>query len=158
MAYKCLECGHIFERGEEDSWSEYRGECFGFAAYEEMSGCPLCQGVFEETVPCGICGSEHLLEELNGASLCDECFDYYKDDFEMCYEIAKSNKCKVKINGLLASIFTENQIEEILVDYVKNEIKGADLKKFVSDFVEADVSWYVEMLEEEVKKNENAKG
>ena len=157
MAYKCLECGHIFERGEEASWSEYRGEYFGFVAYKKMSGCPLCKGAFEETIPCDICGSEHLEEELNGG-VCDECLEDCKCDFEMCYTIAQSSKDKIKINGLLASMFTESEIEEILVNHIKKEIKDSELKKFVSNFIDEDVSWYVDMLAEEVKNNEQAKG
>ena len=96
-------------------------------------------------------------EELN-AGVCDECLEDCKCDFEMCYQIAQSSKDKIKINGLLASMFTESEIEEILVNHIKKEIKDADLKKFVSDFIDADVSWYVEMLVEEVKNNEKGKG
>ena len=63
--YKCLGCGHIFEKGEESVWLESRGECFGFQSHEKMQGCPLCGGDFQETKPCKICGSEHLEDELN---------------------------------------------------------------------------------------------
>lgn len=39
--YRCEECGAIFETAE--SWKEYRGECFGYPAYETVSGCPCCR-------------------------------------------------------------------------------------------------------------------
>lgn len=44
--YECLNCGHIFD---EPGWyREYRGECFGFPAWEPMAGCPICHGAFME--------------------------------------------------------------------------------------------------------------
>lgn len=38
----CLECGREFR--EPKHWEEYHGECFGYPAYEPMSGCPYCRG------------------------------------------------------------------------------------------------------------------
>lgn len=70
MSYKCLECGHIFEDGEEKRWVETHG--LDAPPYEEMSGCPLCLGPYRETTPCKNCGSEHLPSELEDG-LCEEC-------------------------------------------------------------------------------------
>ena len=64
MSNKCVECGHIFEEGEQARWSESRGEFWGVPCSEEMSGCPLCHGGYEKTKPCKICGSEHLEEKI----------------------------------------------------------------------------------------------
>lgn len=44
--FVCVECGLEFD--EPIEWKEYRGECFGFPAYEPMCGCPRCKGNFEE--------------------------------------------------------------------------------------------------------------
>ena len=85
--YKCTECGHIFEYGEEKKRMESRGEFGGSPCFEEMIGCPLCGGEYEETIPCKICGSEHLEEELNGG-VCDSCIDEYRKDFDFCYNIS----------------------------------------------------------------------
>ena len=43
MAYRCLECGHIFDEGEQEVWYEHH-PCGMGTASEEFSGCPLCKG------------------------------------------------------------------------------------------------------------------
>ena len=67
MAYKCIECGNIFEYGEEAVWYEKHG--LDTLPYEKRTGCPLCKGDYEKTVKCKICGAEHLEYELNGKDL-----------------------------------------------------------------------------------------
>ena len=152
MAYKCLNCGHIFEEGEQACWSESRGEYWGVACSENMSGCPLCKGEYEETVQCAVCGSEHLEDELNGG-VCDECIDEYRKDFNACYELSLGETTEIKINSLLASLFDVSDIEQILKEYVRDKWKDVDCSKFIDE----DISWFGEKIAEEVKKNENAK-
>ena len=153
MAYKCLDCGHIFEDGEEAHWSESRGEFWGVACSENMSGCPLCKGEYEETTPCAICGSEHLEDELSGG-VCDECIDEYRKDFDTCYEASIGETTEIQINSLLASLFDVSDIEQILKEYIRDRWQDVDC----SPFIDEDKSWFGERIAEEVKKNENAKG
>lgn len=54
--YKCLECGHIFDEDEIGSYTESRGEFWGFPCAETMSGCPRCGGSYDEIKPCLVCG------------------------------------------------------------------------------------------------------
>lgn len=49
LMFKCGECGHVFEAGEERVWTETSGET--------LYGCPMCSGGFQESFPCKICGS-----------------------------------------------------------------------------------------------------
>jgi hypothetical protein len=49
MIYKCVDCGHIFEEGEQAVWYEDRGEFWGVPCSERMTGCPICNGDYEET-------------------------------------------------------------------------------------------------------------
>ena len=55
--YECMGCGRLFD--EPGEYREYRGECFGFPAYEAMAGCPFCGGGYmvyeadEEETACG---------------------------------------------------------------------------------------------------------
>lgn len=153
MSYKCLECGHIFENGEEAVWNENRGECWGLPSYEEMSGCPLCKGNYEQTIPCEICGSEHLEDELNGG-VCEECIDEYRKKFDICYNISLCEEKEITINALLATLFDRSDIEAILVEYIKKRTPDIDCSKFINE----DKSWFGERLSEEVKNNENSKG
>ena len=153
MTYKCLECGHIFEEGEQARWSESRGEYWGVPCSEEMLGCPLCKGEYEKTVSCEICGSEHLGDELIGG-VCEECIDLYKHNIDMCYKIGEKETESVEINCFLASMLEKEEIEKILFDAVKK--KHSALKEFVEydceRFVKSDIMWFAERLAEEVKK------
>ena len=72
----CLSCGNTFE--EPKSWTEDRGECFGFPAYEHLVGSPCCLGDYTETYKCDGCGewitSEKYVKTKNGDRLCENCF------------------------------------------------------------------------------------
>ena len=151
MSYKCLECGNIFDEGEQASWLESRGECWGRESYETNDGCPLCHGDYEETVPCEICGSEHLEDELFGG-VCQECIDQYKTDLQMCYNIGKNDTLEVELNIFLAELFTKSEIEEVLMDALVKSHKIA--KVDTDDFVDKYKEWFGECLSEEVNKNE----
>lgn len=62
--FKCFECGHLFERGEEKRYTEAHGESY--------LACPICGGAYEETEQCTRCGSHHHEDHLwNG--LCIDC-------------------------------------------------------------------------------------
>lgn len=72
MAYKCNNCGHIFEEGEAATWTVAHGFTDGFC--ETFYGCPICKGDYEETTPCKECGSEKTREEVYGG-FCKECLN-----------------------------------------------------------------------------------
>ena len=153
MTYRCLDCGHIFEEGEQGRWTESRGEYWGTPCSEKMIGCPICHGEYEETTPCEICGSEHLEYELNGG-VCDGCIDEYRKNFNACYELSFGETTEIKINSLLASLFEVSDIEQILKEFIRDRWQDVDC----SPFIDADKSWFGEKIAEEVKKNEHAKG
>jgi RecJ-like exonuclease len=68
--FKCTDCGHLFEYGEEKIQKENHGE--------EWSVCPCCGGDYEEIMPCKICGSyEHEQNE----KFCNECKEKTKNKF-----------------------------------------------------------------------------
>ena len=149
MSYICLDCGHIFEDGEQAHRKETRGEYWGSSCSEDVSCCPLCGGEYAKSVPCSICGSEHLEEDLNGG-LCDECIDKYKNDIEMCFKIGKNDDDKVELNCFLASMFEKSEIEELLFEELTRKTKyvTVDCEKFIN----SDRSWFAERLVEELEK------
>ena len=145
--YKCLECGHIFDEGEQAVWKEPRGEYCGSPCYEEVVGCPVCRGCYEETHRCVICGSEHILDELADGEVCDDCLDDCKYDFERCYEISKNDVEKVEINSLLATVFDAGDIEQILLEHIKRNKLRIDC----SEYIDKDRYWFAQELGKEVK-------
>ena len=149
---KCLECGHVFSEYDLNTWEESRGEHFGIPCYEKMSGCPICEGDYEETVQCAVCGSEHLEDELFGG-VCSECIDEYRKDFNACYEISIGETKEIKTNALLASLFDVSDIEQILKEYIRDKWKDVDC----SQFIDEDIQWFGEKIAEEVKNGENSK-
>ena len=76
--YKCVECGNLFEEGEQSVSEEKIGVCFGFPAYEKHSSCPYCGGNYEVAQRCKICDEWDILYD----GFCDECKKYYKRDFK----------------------------------------------------------------------------
>ena len=72
MKYKCVECGHIFEEGEQAVWYEDRGEFWGDPCSERLTGCPVCHESFEEAFECKGCGEWFLYDELDDG-LCESC-------------------------------------------------------------------------------------
>ena len=147
MAFKCLDCGHIFEEGEQSRWEEHHPYGMGYVA-EEFSGCPICNGDFEETKQCEICGGEFLEDELNGGCVCDECIEEYSKDFDTCYKISANEKEEIKINALLASLFDVDEIEAILYQQLESVKDNIDCSAFINE----DKDWFADKLAEEVSK------
>lgn len=152
MAYICLDCGHIFEDGEQAIWEESRGEFWGIPCTEKMDGCPLCHGCYEKSVPCKICGSEHLRDELSGG-VCDGCIEKYQHNIDICFAISKNDTESVELNRFLVSMFDKSEIEEILFRELKEAQKCKTLNCI--PFIDGDRDWFGEELAKEVNKNEN---
>ena len=68
--YRCIECGNLFENGEEKRYNPGTGE--------EFKACPVCKGDYIEVKPCKICGTyEHNQDEL----YCEDCKSKVKNKF-----------------------------------------------------------------------------
>ena len=140
MALKCNECGHIFDDCERAIWREAHGEMW--------SGCPICRGSYDETKQCSVCGGEFLEDELKGGCVCDDCLQEMSKDLSVCYEIGKQDRKEIKINGMLLSILSMEEIEQILYDFIKENKKGINC----SAYIEQDEDWFADKLSEEVSK------
>lgn len=69
--YKCCECGHLFEEGEQKKISE-TSEYFGTIEQTTYKVCPICEGEYEVAKPCKICGCyENMLD--NDEDFCEDC-------------------------------------------------------------------------------------
>jgi hypothetical protein len=70
--YKCVDCGHIFDDGEE-AIREEKHPYGDTTASEYFSECPVCGGDFETTHDCKKCGGAFLWDELIGGYYCEDC-------------------------------------------------------------------------------------
>ena len=70
MKYRCCDCGAVFD--DPATWEESRGEFWGFPCTETMSGCPECEGDYEEAFRCTRCGEWCFEDELDDG-LCKDC-------------------------------------------------------------------------------------
>ena len=76
--FKCIDCGNLFEEGEQAVWYEDRGEYWGVPCSERMTGCPVCKGDYEEAKECKECGEWHFSDELTDG-LCENCREETED-------------------------------------------------------------------------------
>ena len=84
MMYRCCECGNLFEEGEQAVLEETHG--LDSPPYEKWSGCPVCNGDYEEVHQCKECGDWHTDDELYDG-WCENCLREtinYDTFFEYC--------------------------------------------------------------------------
>jgi hypothetical protein len=131
MMFKCCECGHLFEDGEQAIWYENQGECHGRIAMEKFGGCPMCKGDYEKVHQCKECEDWHTEDELY-EGWCEKCLREtinYDTFFEYC---------------------EANKDEQYLDIFVMSELLGGmDCPKNVSyEFHELMVDTYEERVEQ----------
>ena len=140
--YQCHECDRQFE--EPDIITETHGMTDG--SCEKHGVCPYCKGYFEEMHKCEICGEYFTEDELSGG-VCDECIYEHSTDIELCHKLGEEAEENIKINGFIASVFTEEQINEILWNRIKEINRMVNISCY--DFIDSDKSWFAEKLIEE---------
>ena len=78
MNFICLECGHIFEDGEQGRITETYDT--GMTPLRESHlVCPLCGGAYDEAVYCKTCGKIIPLSEAVFGE-CVDCFNREEDE------------------------------------------------------------------------------
>ena len=139
MMYRCVNCGHLFEEGEQAVWYENQGECHGVTAMERFSGCPVCKGDYEEVRQCKECGDWNSDDELYDG-WCEKCLresinydkfleyceshkdEQYLDTFVMCYIL----------NCEYVPRFSSDEFHELMIDtYKKNVAKSEEYERIL---------------------------
>jgi hypothetical protein len=93
---------------------------------------------------CKICGEYFTDDELSGG-VCDECIYEHSTDIELCHRLGEEAEETIKINGFIASVFTEEQIiNEILWNRIKEINRIVSISCY--DFIDSDKSWFAEKL------------
>jgi hypothetical protein len=139
MRYQCHECDRRFE--EPDIITEKHG--LDTPPYEKIAVCPYCKGYFEPMKECKICGEYFTEDELSGG-VCDECIYEHSTDIELCHKLGEEAEETIKINGFIASVFSEEQINEILWNRIKEINRIVNISCY--DFIDSDKSWFAEKL------------
>lgn len=148
--HQCHECDRRFE--EPDIITETHGMTDG--SCEKIGVCPYCKGYYEPMYQCKICGQYFTEDELSGG-VCDECIYEHDTDIELLYRLGNEEDAKetVKLNGFIASVLTEEQINEI----VMRELRTINYAPYINgiEFIGSDKSWFAEKLLE-IKEKQNA--
>ena len=121
--YICLDCGKVFENEEVEYSNENEGlnvdsflgrpiRCESFIEVEDCT----CGGIVEKAIPCENCGA--WIPELN--TLCDECLEKYKT-LDTALDIGGEWDGNISLNGFLLSFYSRDDIEQILLDSIRNE-------------------------------------
>lgn len=141
--YKCLKCRNVFEENDIVFNDQRRFDYYSDG--RSIGTCPHCgYDEFYQTWKCEICGEEYFFEDdVCGCEhhICHECLDDYKHDFETCYKVSEEEKpVKVELNALLATLFSETEIEQILREYIATHWEDVDCSEYLFD----DPDWFVD--------------
>lgn len=139
--FKCEECGMVFD--EPNIYKEKHG--LDAPPYEIFSECPFCGGHFVEAEKCELCGEWNVPRELT-MGVCDECIYGYKL-YKRCKNVFDGETAEVKIDYLASVLLDERTINDILKRYLAERLNHADC----TEAIEADKSWFAEMLVKKTK-------
>ena len=92
---------------------------------------------------CEICGRGFDEDELI-CGVCDDCIA--EADFERCLEVNGDEKEDIAINALVVSLLDESEINNILIQHLREANKTAPLD--CSYYKNSDKSWFAEQLKE----------
>lgn len=150
----CKSCGAIFDDGDSVVIKDYECEFWGHRVHETWAGCPECGSTdLTDADQCKVCGDYFAPGEIGG-HVCDCCAeelrDTYKNDFETCYHLCEDEpKEGAKINGFLRSMFSDSEIEQILLDFLKNDSERRPVD--CTEFIDGDLDWFIEKIAKGVK-------
>ena len=123
MMYKCEDCGHLFEEGEQAVWTEEHGE--------KWSGCPLCRGGYEEVHQCKECDEWHTEDELY-SGWCEKCLRE-TINYDTFFEYCEANKDEQYLDIFVMSELlggmdcpdnVSYEFHQLMIDLYKKRVDG----------------------------------
>ena len=141
MMYRCVNCGNLFEEGEQAVWEEHHG--LDSPPYEKWSGCPVCKGDYEEVHQCKECGDWHSDDELYDG-WCENCLREtinYDTFFEYCEAHKDENYLDIFVMAdLLGGMDCQDNISpefhQLMIETYKRRVADAKFLKCQFDFSE----------------------
>lgn len=132
----CNKCGKLRESSELGYAIEIHGE------RHRDTDCS-CGGDFIPATQCKICGKWFDNTDLYG--VCECCLEE-EETVGTALAIGAYSTEKVEVNGFIASVLTQEQIDQILTKWVEENC--LDHSKPVVDYLESDKSAFSEYLKE----------
>ena len=132
MMFKCCECGHLFEDGEQDVWEERHG--LDTPPYEQWSGCPICKGGYEEVRQCKECEEWHTEDKLY-EGWCEKCLRE-TINYDTFFEYCEANKDEQYLDTFVmfdilnceyVPKISSDEFHELMVATYKKRVKEAAL-------------------------------
>ena len=127
--YRCANCGHLFEEGEQAVWEERHGFIDG--PFEKWSGCPLCKSDYEEVRQCKECGDWHTENELYDG-WCEKCLRE-TINYDTFFEYCEANKDEQYLDIFVMSELLGGMDCPYNVSYEFHELMIATYKKRVEE-------------------------
>ena len=152
--YICKKCGELVEelpikitsKGDFNSYDD-----FELADGEQIEYCE-CGGKFVEAKRCVACAEYYPIDELK-SNVCEYCLDEHSESSPYQYglEIGEDNKTDVYINGLIPSLFSAEEINKILLDYIdKNYMNIKNFNRKCEKYCREDMDCFAQYVEEKV--------
>lgn len=142
----CKKCNTTLKRLPIEKFVHYELD-YPVTEYLEVNYCENCgaRDYIQEASRCMVCGGFSAEYDERSFCICKECVDQYKT-VENALKIGNEYPCNAEINEFVATIFTNEEINNILIDYVKSNYK--DLQK-AKEYCEQDPFWFEEWIEME---------
>lgn len=139
--YRCCECGHLFDEGEQAVWYENQGECHGRIAMERFDGCPVCRGDYDEVYQCKKCGDWHTEDELYDG-WCEKCLRE-TINYDTFFEYCEANRDEQYLDIFMMSDFLRMDCPDnvspefhlLMVETYKRKVADAKLLGVRFDFL-----------------------
>ena len=149
--YICNRCGKLIDELSTDS------QCHGYSSLGEAfveeyaeTECS-CGGDFVEARQCEICG-EYYSDEDYPYNVCECCAEQF-ETIESALEIGSNNTEKINVNGFVAYMLTEEEINAILTKHIIENY--ADDSSDISDYCKNDMDYFADFI---IEKEEERKG
>lgn len=131
---RCMKCGIIIPGNSLTLDNEKSCRYCGGKSWEEVERCVGCREMYRT----GYTG-RHTAEPAEGAGgYCLDCLRKHSNDHEMLFDVAKGfgfGKKTVRLNPYIAGQFTADEIDEILLNVLKQE--NADGSNFIDEYPDA---------------------
>jgi hypothetical protein len=149
--YICNSCGRLIDELPTSS------QCHGYTGLgdelrEEFAETECyCGSEFVEARQCKICGGYYSDEDYP-YDVCECCAEEYQS-LKIALEIGSNNTEKINVNGFVAHMLTEEEINKILTKHILDNF--AEDKTNVSDYCKNDMDYFADLI---IEKEAERKG